>query len=207
VKNLQKNYAPEYCPQKRATVTINAPKADLNGLPSRYVFSGELDVLIELVRSVDARCVAEFGCNNGRTALAVLRNVPSVERYIGVDVPAGYSFACKVQAKEVPTIPGELALDDPQFELKLRPRGTFDLTAGDLPSCDLVFVDGDHSEAAVRHDRDLALRVVRSGGLIVYHDDNGLRTVDVSRVLDDLADGGADIQHVAGTWFAVERVK
>jgi predicted O-methyltransferase YrrM len=196
-----------YSPATRSSVTISAPRADLSGLPTRYVHEGELDVLIHLAKSVDARCIAEFGCNNGRTAAAILRNVPTVERYVGVDVPSGYSFACKVQARETPAIPGELALDDPRFELKLRQRGTFDLSASDLPSCDLVFVDGDHSEAAVRHDRDLALRVVRSGGLIVYHDDNGLRTVDVSRVLDVLADGGADIRHVAGTWFAVECVK
>jgi predicted O-methyltransferase YrrM len=179
----------------------------LSGLPTRYIHEGELDVLIHLAKSVDARCVAEFGCNNGRTAAAVLRNVETIERYVGVDVPSGYSFACKVQAKEVPEKAGELALNDGRFELLLRRRGTFDLTADDLPECDLVFIDGDHSEAAVRHDRDLAWRVVRPGGLIVYHDDNGLRTVDVSRVLDVLSDGGADIQHVAGTWLAVERVK
>lgn len=178
----------------------------MSGLPDKYVHPGELDVLIELFRSVGARRIAEFGCNNGRTAAAVLRNLPSVERYIGVDVPAGYSFACKVQARETPAIPGEYALDDPRFELKLRPLGTFDLTPEDFPECDLVFIDGDHSEAAVRHDRDLAMRIVRPGGLVVYHDDNGLSVVDVSRVLDVLHDGGADIRHVAGTWLAVERV-
>lgn len=188
------------------SVTIDAPKANLQGLPERYVWPGELDVLIHLVRSVNARTVVEFGCNNGRTAAAILRNVPSVERYVGVDVPAGYGFACKVQSHEVPRVPGELALDDKRFELMLRKRGTFDLSPKDLPECDLVFIDADHSEAAVRHDRELARAVVRPGGLIVYHDDNGLSVVDVSRVLDDLHDGGADIRHVAGTWLAVERV-
>lgn len=156
---------------------------------------------------MDARCVAEFGCNNGRTAAAILRNVPTIERYIGVDVQAGYKFACEVQAREIPQVPGDLALDDPRFELVLRQRGTFDLTGYDLPDCDLVFIDGDHSEAAVRHDRELALQVVRSGGLIVYHDDNGLDAVDVSRVLDALAGDGADIKHVSGTWFAIEAVR
>lgn len=175
-------------------------------MPTRYVHNGELDVLIALIRSVDARCVAEFGCNNGRTAAAVLRNVPTIERYVGVDVPTSYEFTCKVQAKEAPLVPGELALDNMKFELHLRERGTLDLTPADFPECDVVFIDGDHSEAAVRHDRDLAYRIVRSGGLIVFHDDNGLGTVDVSRVLDDLHDCGADIRHVAGTWLAVERV-
>lgn len=47
---------------------------------------------------------------------------------------------------------------------------------------------------------------MRSGGIIVFHDDNGLDVVDVSRVLDDLHASGSDIQHVAGTWLAFERV-
>lgn len=159
------------------------------------------------MRSVNARTVVEFGCNNGRTAAAVLRNVASVERYVGVDVPQGYLFGCRVQEREVPKIAGELALSDPRFSLLLRPAGTFDLSAKDLPPCDLVFIDGDHSEAAVRNDRNLGRSIVRPGGLIVYHDDNGLRTVDVSRVLDDLHERGADIQHVAGTWLAYEEVR
>lgn len=150
--------------------------------------------------------VAEFGCNNGRTAAAILRNVETVDRYIGVDVPSGYKFACKVQAKEVPARPGEYALKKSRFELILKPRGTLDLTQEDFPACDLVFVDGDHSALAVLNDRNLAKSIVRSGGLIVYHDDNGLDVVDVSRVLDRLADDGAEIVHVAGTWLAYERV-
>lgn len=176
----------------------------MSGLPTRYVWPGELDVLAHLLSG--ARTVVEFGCNNGRTAAAILRNVPTVERYIGVDVPAGYKFACGVQSREVPAKPGELALADKRFELLLRDRGTFELTAEDLPPCDAVFIDGDHSEAAVRNDYALARRVVRHGGIIVFHDDNGLRTVDVSRVLDDLASKGADIRHVSGTWLAFERV-
>lgn len=173
-------------------------------MPERYVNPGELDVLIHLMQG--ARVVAEFGCNNGRTAAAVLRNVPTIERYIGVDVPPGYEFACKVQAREVPVRPGELALSDGRFELLLRERGTFDLTADDLPACDAVFIDGDHSEAAVLNDYALARAVVRSGGIIIFHDDNGLPVVDVSRVLDGLCERGANIQHVAGTWLAFEQV-
>ncbi len=88
----------------------------------------------------------------------------------------------------------------------MRERGTLDLTAEDLPACDVVFIDGDHSVSAVLHDYALAKAIVRPGGIIVFHDDNGLPVVDVSLVLDSLCAGGADIQHVAGTWLAFERV-
>ncbi|SFM00594.1 Methyltransferase domain-containing protein [Bradyrhizobium sp. NFR13] len=178
----------------------------MNGLPSRYVHPGELDILIYLIRSAEARTVVEFGCNSGRTAAAILRNVDSVERYVGVDVRPGYSFACKVQAREVPAVPGELAIGDKRFELLLRDRGTFDLTPDDLPSCDVVFIDADHSRPAVLNDRKLAKAIVRPGGLVVYHDDNGLEVVDVSLALDGLADEGAEIVHIAGTWLAFERM-
>lgn len=166
-----------------------------------------MDILIHLIRSVEARTVVEFGCNNGRTAAAVLRNVPDIERYVGIDVLPGYSFACKVQAQEIPAKAGELAAGDVRFELVVRQRGSFDLGAADLPACDVVFIDGDHSRAAVMNDRALAKAIVRPGGLIIYHDDNGLEVVDVSSVLDSLADEGADIVHVAGTWLAYERVQ
>ena len=82
-----------------------------------------------------------------------------------------------------------------------------DLSPSDFPTCDFVFIDGGHDEATVRNDRNLARSILRPGGLIVYHDDNGLRTVDVSRVLDDLHDNGADIRHVSGTWLAFELVE
>lgn len=149
----------------------------------------------------------EVGCNNGRTAAAVLRNIEGIEQYVGVDVLPGYSFACKVQAKEVPVKAGDLAFSDERFKLIVRDRGSFDLRADDLPACDVVFIDGDHSREAVMNDRGLALAIVRPGGLIIYHDDNGLDVVDVSRVLDGLAEDGAEIVHIAGTWLAYEAVK
>lgn len=168
---------------------------------------GELDVLIHLINSVKARCVVEFGTNTGRTAAAILRNVPTVEKYVGVDVPRGYVTAKQVQRNEVPKRPGALALNDKRFSLELRDRGSLDLSPADLPKCDAVFIDGDHGREAVLNDYALAKAIVRPGGIIVFHDDNGLRTVDVSDVLDDLCASGADIQHVAGTWLAFELVK
>jgi hypothetical protein len=37
-------------------------------------------------------------------------------------------------------------------------------------ACDVVFVDGDHSEAGVRLDWDLWHPLVAAGGLLVFHD-------------------------------------
>lgn len=190
------------------------PKAMFNvvpiawgSLPKRYLNPGELEVLIAMVRSVNARSVLEIGVNSGRTARALLDNVPTIEHYQGIDVTPGYSFACKVQRNEVPPRPGLYALDDPRFELILRRRGSFDLTPSDLRRADVVFIDGDHGRAAVTRDSALAEHVVRPGGLIIWHDYHDLGNVDVRDVLHERAPGfNAEVLHIEGTWIAFQSV-
>jgi predicted O-methyltransferase YrrM len=182
---------------------------DWTGLPRRFMNPGELEVLVALARQVAPTAVVEIGVNQGRTALALLDNVPSIVRYYGVDVPPGTMLPLPVQAKEVPARAGELAVHDPRFRLILRTRGSLDLTPADddLPRpADFVFIDGDHSRAAVEHDSRLARTLCRPGGIIVWHDYHDLGTVDVCEVLEELAAAGAPIAAIAGTWLAFMRV-
>jgi predicted O-methyltransferase YrrM len=190
------------------TVTIDAPPVNLAGLPRTYMTPVELAALAALVRSVNARGVMEIGCNSGRTAALLLRECPTIEHYLGVDVLPGYNFANKVQRLEVPDDPGIWASGDDRFTLWLSKRGSRDMV-GDCMGGDhdVVFIDGDHSEAAVEWDTALARRIVQPGGLIIWHDYHNLETVDVRRVLDAQYAEGRKIQHVAGTWLAFERVE
>jgi len=171
------------------------------------MYEGELAALIYLIAGVKPRCVIEFGVNSGRTAKAILRNVPGIERYVGIDVPRGYVTNTIVQRAEVTDQPGALALDDKRFRVLLACNGSHDLAPDDLPFADAVFIDGDHSARGVRRDYALARARVRPGGIIIFHDDNGKTTIDVSAVLDEIAEGGAQIKHVNGTWLAFENVK
>lgn len=186
---------------------LNVRPIEWMGLPRRYLNPGEAEVLVALMRGVNARRVLEIGCNDGRTAKLMLANVPSIERYVGIDVPPGYQFACAVQKNEVPKNPGHYAEGHKAFELLLRPRGSFDVTAEELGTFDVVFIDGDHSAAAVRHDTDLARKVLGRGGLIIWHDYHDLGTVDVRDVLQDSPlPGVTQPQHVAGTWIVAARL-
>jgi predicted O-methyltransferase YrrM len=187
-------------------VTIEQAQVDWTGLPKRFLNPGELETLVSLMRSVSPRTVIEFGCNVGRTARALIENVDTIERYVGIDVLPGYRFSKAVQRNEIPTEPGHLAKHMPQFHLIVRRRGSFELAAEDLPKADAVFIDGDHSRAAVLHDTELARRLVQPGGLIIWHDYHDLGTVDVRAVLDELHAAGAPICHAAGTWIAFEKV-
>lgn len=198
--------APVVCALPR--VTIDAPTVNLHGLPTSYMNPGELAVLAALVNSVGARGVMEIGCNSGRTAALLLRECKTIEQYLGVDVLPGYEFASKVQAKEVPHDPGIYASGDDRFTLWLSRNGSRDMAAHTMESAyDVVFIDGDHSEAAVIWDTALARAAVRPGGLIIWHDYHDKETVDVRRVLDAQYAEGRKIQHVAGTWLAFERVE
>lgn len=188
------------------SVTIDAPPVNLAGLPRTYMTPVELAALAALVRSVSARGVMEIGCNSGRTAALLLRECPTIEHYLGVDVLPGYTFANKVQSKEVPDDPGIWASGDDRFTLWLSKRGSRDIAPGPA-SFDVVFIDGDHSEEAVTLDTELARACVPPGGLIIWHDYHNLETVDVRRVLDAQYAEGRKIQHVAGTWLAFERVE
>lgn len=190
---------------------INAKPIDWTGLPQRFMNPGELETLCALIASVTPKCVIEFGINTGRTAKALLREVPSIEKYVGVDVLPGYTTAMQVQHKEVPSIAGELVKGDKRVTLIVTPRGSHDLEPEQLPMCDAVFIDGDHSRSGVEKDTHLARSRLRRGGILVWHDyhnvmdKRGNPVVHVAQVLHEYQSAGCKIIHAAGTWLAFER--
>ncbi|WP_313387583.1 class I SAM-dependent methyltransferase [Achromobacter aegrifaciens] len=189
----------------RPSERLSPRQYDVAGLPVEYFNPGELAVLLHLFESVSPRVVIEFGVNAGRTPVAVLRNLPTVSRYVGVDVLPGYQTLMPVQRNEVPKLPGGLVKDDPRFELVLRERGSFDLAVADLPRADAIFIDADHSREGVMNDYRLARALVRPGGIIAFHDDNCRQEVQVTETLNELCASGAQIVHVHNTWISYER--
>jgi predicted O-methyltransferase YrrM len=176
---------------------IGVRPIDWQGLHREYQNAGEMEILVALARMIEARSVLEIGCRDGRTAKLLLQNVPTLERYVGVDVAKGYVPSLPGQRGETVDHPGALALADSRFELIIRERGSLDLTGNDFAErFDLCYIDGDHGAPAVEHDTVLALKVTRA--LIVWHD-YGNATVEVSSVLDALE---LPIKWIERTWFA-----
>jgi predicted O-methyltransferase YrrM len=189
-------------------------KADLNflwpinwlGLHREYLQAGEMEIIAALLREVEAKSVVEIGCRDGRTARVLLHNVSSLQHYIGIDVPISYQPVLAHQRAEMVRDPGALVVDDTRFELMLCERGSLELEPKDFNlRYDGVFIDGDHSLSAVLHDSELARTIVRPGGVIIWHDDNGAPHVDVTRALDQLRAAGWPINHVEGSWIAFMR--
>lgn len=190
--------------------SLDVRDIQLDDVPTRYMNPGELEVLVALVKSTFAypSRMVEFGCNIGRTAKVILREVPSLVSYVGIDVRPGYQYACEVQKNETPQNPGQLVQEDVRFQLLLSERGTFDFTKNDIGKADVVFIDGDHSYDAVRHDSFLAKEIVRSGGIIIWHDYHTIPTVGVRKALEEFHSvDGIDIKYVENTWLAFHYVK
>ena len=169
-------------------------------LHREYLNLGEMEIIVALVRSVRAQTMTEIGCRDGRTARVLLDNVPSLYRYVGIDVPIDYHPALPSQRTEMVEEPGHLAIADPRFELVIRPRGSLDLD--ELEPSDAIFIDGDHSRRVVAHDSALAWGAVRNPGVIIWHDYFNDHINDVTDVLFGLGAAGWPIKHIAGTWLA-----
>jgi hypothetical protein len=194
-------------------VELNPPEISLEAIPEqhrrRFFNAGELNTLAYLLR--DKKCIVEIGCQNGRTAKAILSNRPDIEFYIGIDVPPGTPLACDVQKAETPERAGELALDDPRFVLMLAKNGSANLKSL-LPTVDAVFIDGDHSRDAVLRDHELAEFLLSGShrislpGIIIHHDYHSLGTVGVREALLEMQEAGKRFTHVAGTWLVYSEV-
>lgn len=185
---------------------FDPPRIDWSKRPKRFMNPGELEMLCALVALAAPKVVIEFGVNVGRTAQAILEYVPGIKNYVGIDVPFGFVTPKEVQRGEVPEKPGELVATDPRFTLIIPQNGSKDLNATDLPECDAVFIDGDHSRDGVLNDTVLALQRTRPGGIIVWHDYHDLGTVDVREVMHEKYAAGWPLRHVTGTWLVYMRV-
>ena len=149
--------------------------------------------------------VCEVGINEGRQAELILKALPGVKEYVGVDVTPDAKMALAGQQAEVPKIPGHMVADDARLRLIIRPRGLFDCKPDELPAADFWFIDGDHSDAGVEHDTLKAFLRAPKGAVIVWHDfwNEQDRNIGVARVLERLAPTlPLKIRHVLGSMVA-----
>ncbi len=76
-----------------------------------------------------------------------------------------------------------------------------------LDSCELIFIDGAHTYSYIKSDSEKALRMVKPGGFILWHDYRGRHvrpTRDVYRYLNELAKT-LPLVHIRGTSLVAYR--
>ena len=166
---------------------------------------GEQVLIIALARSRRVRRVFEFGTFDGKTSANLAANLGPEAEIVTIDLQAA-----QVGATRLP-----MGAKDLKFARKERVGGKSSGCAnvvqvyGDTAQFDfspwygtrdLVFVDACHEYEYVRNDTEIAFRLSRLGGLIVWHD-YGI-WVGVTRALNDFYSRDPrfqSVRHPAGT--------
>lgn len=188
---------------------VNLIYTDPKGL---YAAFDELVYLALLTRHAQPRKIFEIGTFLGRTALLFALNSPPDCRIYTLDLPE----------KERPEVlPNNNPYDArliQQCEIGVDYRGspvehkiqelagnslTFDFTP--YSGMDIVFIDGCHQYAAAKADTGNALRIVKPGGLVIWHDFANYGDYhDVTRaVLDSVP--AKDLYQISDSQLAVYR--
>lgn len=193
------------CTRRRLPPEIREP-AKANG----NVRLSELAILNLLAQECEpGSTLFEIGTFDGRTSLNLAFSSPADCRVVTLDLPA----------EETP----RYALDHGERHMVDKPASGIRIEAyrkthaaivdrirqvrGDSASfdfspyhdsCSLVFVDGSHAVNYVRCDTENALKLVREGGVILWHD-YGIWE-DVTRTLEEIESSqGLGLRHIKGT--------
>jgi predicted O-methyltransferase YrrM len=142
-----------------------------------HEWSSEIEVgktIASLIRLTNAISVMEVGVFHGETSKTILESMPKASHYVGVDIEdlrQGDALASFKQASERGVV-AEFIKGDSKQVLKQFAGHKFDI----------VFVDSMHHWSHILPEFMHAINVVRSGGLLIYHDSEHI--ADVKRLMN-----------------------
>jgi hypothetical protein len=165
----------------------------------------EFTCLALLLDKAKAEDVFEFGTYKGVSITQLALNLPETSRIMTLDLPENDSAT-------------QFKISDPEDALIALESGKGSLVPGDLKhritflqqdsatfdesphagKIDFVFVDGAHNSDYVRNDSEKGWRMLRSGGIIAWHD---CRPQDPA-VVRYLLTCGFQPKHILGTTIA-----
>lgn len=191
------------------------PEVELEGIellrPVRQPGSVTLDelfLLCALVRARRPKLMVEIGTASGRTTLNLAAHAPDEARVITFDLPDHAAAAGEGAGPDFRQFglgqPGRMFAGTPQaakIEQVRADTTTYDWSALE-GRVEFLFIDGSHTYEDVAKDGESALRMVKPGGLIVWHD--YAQMPGVTRALNELL-GRHKLVWLAETSLAVLR--
>src|SRR6516162_7423284 len=87
-------------------------QARIRTFHNAYLNEVETGLLLTLIDSVKPKVMIEIGVQEGRTAKIILDNVPTLQRYIGLDILPNSKPTLTCQQSEVPRSAGVYAASD-----------------------------------------------------------------------------------------------
>lgn len=168
----------------------------------------ELLVLCLIERFVDARKVLEIGTFDGGTTVNLAANIAEGGAVTTVDLPPDWDGRLQLDVR--PELRNVTSRSSVGAQLRDTPEESrVTQVFGDSATLDwerlggpfdLVFIDGCHAYEYVVSDTENALRHLREGGVVVWHD-YGMMD-DVSRAVDEHA-SDVGVSMIRGTRLAV----
>jgi methyltransferase family protein len=160
--------------------------------------------LISLAKELSARVLFEIGTFTGLTAWCLARNLPGAEIHT-LDIPPGETPLLELGESDVhraSTMPMayESLPGDAEVHQHWGDSAAFDFSSW-RGACDLIYIDGAHSEQYVESDTTNALEMISSSGAIVW-DDYCRLSLEVVAVLNRLRED-LELFRVPGTRFVV----
>ena len=184
---------------------INAYQRDLG---TSMDFS-EVAALCSICKLTLAKNIFEIGTYDGNTSLNLAANSEDDAKIITVDLPPDWDgkYALNVSSLDVNVTDrnkvGIQFYEHKEFSTKIRQvfcdSATLDWSEFNI-LFDLVFIDGNHHYKYVKKDTENALRFLKPGGIIAWHDYGMIE--DVSKVVDETAKK-IKVKIIRGTRLAV----
>lgn len=177
--------------------------------------TSDTEAWILAVVARDASRMFEFGTCTGKTAYLWAKNQPAGGTVTTLTLPpdrldsyrseAGDDRAAEAYARSESRFTRFLYSDTAAAGQVVQLYGdSKEFDEGPLAdSCDVVFVDGSHAYSYVASDSAKALRMVRPGGMVLWHDYSP-ESPGVFRALNELA-ARVPLAHILGTTLVVFR--
>ena len=177
--------------------------------------TSDMEAWILAVLSKKAMKMFEFGTASGRTTYLWAKNSPPNASITTITLHPDQLDCYKKESSD--NYEGEIAAVQEsifsQFvysgtpvESKIRQLFGDSKAFDETPftkCCDLIFIDGSHSYSYVKSDTEKALKMIASGGMIVWHDyrDDLIHTRGVVQFLNEISSSIA-IKRIQGTSLA-----
>jgi len=215
--NALRSLAPE---RLRDDIRVRAGALALGLIPPRTMHSHE-DAAVLLAAAAGARRAVEIGVYEGSSALGLLEVLPAGAELHLIDpfgrrpdaLPRGWGASEWATRRLLERHRRRRGGDAPR--LVWHPALSAEVAAGWSDEIDLLFIDGDHSEAGCELDWRSFSPFVSPGGHVVFHDARAGReggrglpgpSSVVDRLIRDSGDGSWEIDAEADRTVAVRRV-
>jgi predicted O-methyltransferase YrrM len=176
----------------------------------------EIGIISKIVAYQKPKSIFEFGTFDGRTTINMAINSPLDTRIYTLDLPASQKDSTKYPLTTHGQYSDLTYVNKPESGSRYKGRegsekiiqlygdsALFDYSTY-KGGMDLIFVDGSHARKYTENDTEVALSMLKPGGIIIWHDYARVWP-DVTAVLNEYNSKGLNVEHIVGTTLAVLR--